>query len=95
MVPLTTSKKNSLIKELPFKMANLAPSMDPVKLKIAIGIAYWYKMWPLLPKKTMEPKLVARFTNFACALALIKSNPSALIKKSTRKLPAPGPIKPS
>ena len=40
MVPITTIKKNSLIKELPFKMANIAPSMDPVKLKIAIGIAY-------------------------------------------------------
>lgn len=95
MVPVITSRKKRRINVLPFKIASLAPISDPKKLKIAIGMAKCNRMWPLLPKKIMEPVLVARFTNLAWALAFRKSNRRMLMKNNIKKLPAPGPIKPS
>jgi hypothetical protein len=38
-------------------------------------------------KKEIEPKLVAKFTIFACAEACKKSNPTMVMKARTRKLP--------
>ena len=40
IVPSTMMRKNILIKVLPFKMASLAPNMEPIKLQAAIGMAY-------------------------------------------------------
>ena len=40
IVPNITIRKKMRINELPFKIANLAPIIEPVKLHTAIGIAY-------------------------------------------------------
>ena len=95
MVPITTIRKNILIKPFPFSIASLAPKNEPTRLQAAIGKANWYKIWPLFAKNNIEPVLVARFTNLAWALAFKKSYPKMLTKNTTKKLPAPGPIKPS
>jgi len=95
IVTVITIKKKTRINLLPFNIASLAPKIEPTKLHTAMGNAYRYRMWPLPEKKIMEPILVATFTSLACALAFKKSNPKTLIKKSIKKLPAPGPIKPS
>lgn len=76
-------------------MAILAPMMPPNALQIAIGMATCHKIWPVMKNSKMDPKLVARLINLACAEACKKSNPIKLIKASTKKLPAPGPINPS
>ncbi len=94
-MPITITRKKTLINVLPLTMANLAPSVPPAALQTAMGIAIAYIIRPLLAKNKMEPRLVARLTSFACALAFKKSKPSKVIKASTRKLPAPGPTKPS
>ena len=76
-------------------MAILDPKKPPNALHKAIGNATLHIIEPFIINKTIEPKLVAKLTTLACALACKKSNPSILIKDNTNKLPAPGPIKPS
>ena len=39
MVPAITSRKNIRMNLLPFKIAILAPKKEPIKLKMAIGMA--------------------------------------------------------
>ena len=90
-----TIKKKVLINLLPFAMAILEPKKPPKALQTAMGKAMLQIMEPFNKNNRMEPKLVAKFTTFACALACKKSNPRILIKANTNKLPAPGPIKPS
>ena len=80
---------------LPLAMASLAPSIAPRLLQIAMGMAILHRMVPLKTKRRMEPRFVERLTNFALALACRKSRPKTVIKASIRKLPAPGPMKPS
>ena len=79
----------------PFTIANLAPKLPPIALQIAIGIAIANITLPVPAKKRIEPRLVDRLISLACALAFRKSKPSNVIKAKTRKLPVPGPIKPS
>ena len=76
-------------------MASLAPNKPPTALHIAIGMAIPQIMVPLIKNRTIDPKLVERFTILAWALACKKSYPSKAIKPSTKKLPVPGPINPS
>ena len=95
MVRQIMIRKNTLMNLFPFNIASLAPNAPPKALHTAIGKAIAHMIFPLSRKKQIEPKLVARFTNLALADAFRKSKPSMLIKAIMRKLPAPGPIKPS
>ena len=95
MVKQMMKRKNRRMNLFPLRMASLAPKAPPTALQIAIGIAILKMIVPFSKKKHIEPKLVARFTNFALADALRKSYPSKLIKAIMKKLPAPGPINPS
>ena len=88
-------RKKTRMNLLPFTIAKRAPIVPPAALQKAIGIATANSILPVLTKKRIEPKLVERFTSLACALALRKSKPNKVMKAITRKLPAPGPIKPS
>ena len=76
-------------------MANLAPKNPPKALLNAIGMATAQIIFPLMKNKQMEPKLVAKLTILALAEACKKSNPINAINATTKKLPVPGPIKPS
>ena len=90
-----TNKKMILTKLLPFKIAIFEPIKLPAKLKIAIGMAYLNKIFPCQPKMIIEPRLVKRFTILACADDVKKSKPKMLMNAKTKKLPVPGPKKPS
>ena len=76
-------------------MANLAPNQPPKALLNAIGIAIDQMIFPFNINKQIDPKLVAKLTIFALAEACKKSNPIKAINAKTKKLPVPGPIKPS
>ena len=80
---------------LPFIIASLAPIIPPKALQMAMGIAMLQMIVPLIKNKVIEPALVARFTILALAEACRKSIPIMVIKESIKKLPVPGPIKPS
>ena len=92
---ITTIKKKILINEFPFLMASFEPIKPPNALQKAIGIAIAQMIFPLETKRQIEPKLVARFTILAFADAWRKSKPSIETNANTKKLPVPGPIKPS
>ena len=87
--------KKIRMKWLPLEMAVFAPRIPPIPLQTAIGMAIFQRIAPFNRNKIIEPQLVDRLTSFALALACKKSSPSKVIKASTKKLPAPGPIKPS
>ena len=53
----------------PFAKANFDPTIPPIALHKAIGIAICQSMTPFKVNNTIDPKLVAKFTTFACALA--------------------------
>lgn len=88
-------RKKTRINLLPFTIASLAPSMPPMALQTAIGMAMEKMIRPLPAKNMMDPRLVARLIIFACALDFKKSKPSKVINARTKKLPVPGPINPS
>lgn len=90
-----TNIKKLLTIEFPFLIANFEPTYPPNPLEIAIGIAIDQITFPLIKNKQIEPKLVARFTNLACVLALKKSIFKKVTKQTIKKVPVPGPIKPS
>lgn len=94
-VATTTTRKNIRIKLFPLLIANFAPSQPPKELLAAIGSAIAQIIFPFKMNKHIEPKLVERFTILAFAEACKKSNPIMAIKATTRKLPVPGPMKPS
>lgn len=83
------------MKEFPFLMANLAPNHPPNPLQNAIGIAINQIIFPLLINKAKDPMFDAILTNLALADACRKSRPKTVMKANIRKLPVPGPIKPS
>lgn len=83
------------MKVFPFFIANFAPINPPRALQKAIGIAIAQMIFPFRTKRQIEPKLVAKFTILALAEAWRKSKPKMVTKPNTKKLPVPGPIKPS
>ncbi len=79
----------------PLLIANFAPSQPPKALHKAIGIATAQIIFPFNIKRQIEPKLVAKLTILALAEACKKSKPIKAMNAKTKKLPVPGPIKPS
>ncbi len=94
-VPITIIKKKMRMNLLPLAMANRAPRNPPKVLQAAMGNAASQIIFPFIIKSVIEPKLVARFTILAWADACKKSKPSKAMKARIKKLPVPGPIKPS
>ena len=79
----------------PRLMASFAPIHPPTALLAAMGKAMAQMIFPFSMNKQMEPKLVDRLTILALAEACRKSNPIKAMKATTKKLPVPGPMKPS
>ena len=61
----------------------------------AIGTANFSRMWPAGTKNTSAARLVAKLTNLAEAEACRKSKAKKRMNRKIRKLPVPGPKKPS
>ena len=81
-----TIKKILRINWLPFFKAILEPKNPPVALQIDMGMATGQRITPLPMNKIKDPRLVERFTIFACALACKKSYPKMEINANTNKL---------
>ncbi|MNN84991.1 hypothetical protein D3C81_2022160 [compost metagenome] len=61
----------------------------------AIGAATAYTTWPAGMKKASAATLVAIFTSFEQAEARMKSKPKTRMNRKIKKLPVPGPNRPS
>ena len=94
-VAITMHKKNILMNLFPLAMAKRAPTAPPTALLNAIGRARAQTILPCRMKRVMDPRLVAKLTSLALADALKKSKPRKAIKANIKKLPVPGPMKPS
>ena len=82
-------------KPLPRLKATAVPNPAPMMFTMAIGITSTHQITPLDAKTTIAAVLVAAFKALAEADAWRKSYPRNLTKKNTKKLPVPGPKKPS
>lgn len=80
---------------MPFNTANREPKNDPVALDIAIGIAMSYFIFDENAKNKTADKFVNKFIIFAELEDVIKSYPSKVTNINIKKLPVPGPKKPS
>ena len=79
----------------PFPMAVFAPKIPPAKLAKAITNARDQIIEPDMANIITAPKLVAKLTIFAPALAANYCLPNAPTKSAIKKAPVPGPNAPS
>ena len=82
-------------KPLPRLKATAVPKPAPTMFTIAIGPTSDHQTTPVDANTQIAAVLVAAFKAFADADAWRKSYPRNLTKKKTKKLPVPGPKKPS
>jgi hypothetical protein len=80
---------------LPRLKATAVPKPAPTMFTIAIGPTSDHQTTPVDANTQIAAVLVAAFKAFAEADAWRKSYPRNLTKKKTKKLPVPGPKKPS
>ena len=66
-----------------------------MELLIAIGMAMPHIIFPFSMNKMIDPKLVATLTILALEEDCKKSYPISPTNANTKKLPVPGPTKPS
>ena len=83
------------MKGVPPRRAIRVPTTEPMMLAAAIGSANSHRMLPVGTKNEIAATLVARFTTLEAAEARRKSSPKKRTNRKIRKLPVPGPKKPS
>ena len=90
-----TTRKIFRTKPLPLRKATAVPNPAPTMFTMAIGRTSGHQITPLDANTQIAAAFVAAFKAFAEADAWRKSYPKNLTKKNTKKLPVPGPKKPS
>ena len=71
------------------------PRKLPTTFATAMGTKNLHHTFPVQPNQARAAMLVVMLITFALATACRKSNPSALTNRKIRKVPVPGPKKPS
>ena len=93
--PATTRMNTRRISREPCRKASRVPRWLPMILAIAIGSTKGHQTLPVAAKITSDARFVVMLSTFALATACRKSNPSSCTKRKMKKLPVPGPKKPS
>ena len=86
---------NGLIILMPFDKTKREPSVAPSAWPTNIIPPNAHNTFPPSAKKSNDAILVAKFSTLACAVALANPKPASETNAIAKKLPVPGPKKPS